>query len=138
MLVWLPWIQQCAGTSLSTLTSPWSPCELSVWTGEPGHLGSETNEDRARLPPLWFPDLVTLCLNKMTLNEPEGFKLLARFQAKGSFRCHTGRRRPPGPSDPFVNLGLNPDSATQWRRGPNVAEAWSWLLLGSFPRLEKS
>ena len=109
-----------------------------MWTGEPGHLGSETNEDRARLPPLWFPDLVTLCLNKMTLNEPEGFKLLARFQAKGSFGCHTGRRRPPGPSDPFVNLGLNPDSATQWRRGPNVAEAWSWLLLGSFPRLEKS
>ena len=81
--------------------------ELSVWTGEPGHLGSEmTNEDRARLPPLWFPGLVTLCLNKMTLNEPEGFKLLARFQAKGSFRCHTGSRSHPGPSEPFVILQL--------------------------------
>lgn len=66
-----------------------APGELSVWTGEPGHLGSEANEDRARLPPLWFPDLVTLCLNEMMPNEPEGFKLLVRFQDKGSFSRHT-------------------------------------------------
>lgn len=58
------------------------------------------------LPPLWFPDLVTVCLNKMMPNEPEGFKLLVHFQAKGSFSYHTDGRSYPRASKPFVILQL--------------------------------